>query len=121
MRILAVGPMIVLLVGCSAHGGSSSGDGPGSVAESRLEFESDELAGLCESMLADFAAGESSPHETEQQAVDQFESDHAILDGLTVSNGTIRLREARVGEYRVVGRPEGTFAVESAQWCYPGK
>ena len=79
-----------------------------------------ELAGLCEDQIVDFVEGEPSPFTTEQEAVDRFVAENSILRGLELVDGGIYLRGRPVGGYRVISRPGDTFAVGSANWCYPG-
>jgi hypothetical protein len=86
-----------------------------------LAFEDSQLAGGCEDTTAEFAEGEPSPSSTEQEAAAQLVAENKILEGLELVDGVILLRGEQVGSYQVVARPGGTFAVESAMWCYPVK
>lgn len=84
-----------------------------------LPFEDPALAGLCEDGISDFAEGEPSPFTTRREAERNLLEEYAILKGLDIGDGTIRLRGEVVGGYTIVERPQGTFAVESTHWCYP--
>lgn len=95
-------------------------DGPevaGSTVPDIPYFDS-ELAGLCESMAASFAEDEPSPFFTPEQALANLAAESTGLEGLQLSAGKIMFDGETVGSYRLIDRPEGTFDVESAQWCY---
>jgi len=80
-------------------------------------FDSD-LAGLCESMEASFAEDEPSPFLTPDAALANLATQSTGLEGLQLSDGKILFDGESVGSYQLIDRPEGTFDVESAQWCY---
>lgn len=84
-----------------------------------LAFDDPELAGLCETLINDFVAGEPSSSPSVEAAAAQFVLANQILEGLIVQDGRIMHRGEQAGHYRVVERPGNTFAVESAEWCYP--
>jgi hypothetical protein len=86
-----------------------------------LPFENPELAGLCEDLINDFAEGEPSPAATEEEAADLLVTENSILRGLEVRDGKVFHLGQQVGSYQVVERPGDTFAVESAEWCFPGE
>lgn len=80
-------------------------------------FDSD-LAGLCESMEASFAEGEPSPFLTPDAALANLARQNTGLEGLQLRDGKVLFDGESVGSYQLIDRPEGTFDVESAQWCY---
>ena len=84
-----------------------------------LAFDDPELAGLCETLINDFVEGEPSPSPSVEAVAATFVLDNQILEGLIVQDGRILHRGEQVGRYSVVERPADTFAVESAEWCYP--
>ena len=90
------------------------------LSDQQLAFDNAELAGLCEDVISDFADGEPSPSTTEELAAAQFVTENRILEGLVFEDGRILHRGEEVGSYRVIERPGNTFAIESAEWCYPG-
>ncbi len=84
-----------------------------------LPFEQADFDGLCESLIADFVEDEPGPHASPEEAAAEFASDYEVLQGLDLVDGTIVLRGEPVGSYSIADRAEGTFSVESAEWCYP--
>lgn len=90
------------------------------VGQPVLAFDDAAFAGLCEDLINDFAEGEPAPSTTKESAVQRFVAENRVLAGLVVEDGKILHRGEQVGSYRVVELPGDTFAVESAEWCYPG-
>jgi len=87
--------------------------------EAALPFENPEFAGLCEDLINDFGEGEPSPATTEEEATQLLVAENSVLRGLEVRDGKVFHRGQQVGSYQVVERPGDTFAVESAEWCFP--
>ena len=124
MRVPVTLLAVLLAFGCAGPKASEptdvqSGPADDPNGEASIPFEDPQLVGLCEDMQADFAEGEPSPSASEEEAAAQFVKEHSILEGLDVGDGKIVYRGQQVGSYRIVERPGGTFAVESAGWCYP--
>jgi hypothetical protein len=120
--------VVVVVVGALAACGAGDSSGQPLAAPNSLEaatssvpdipYFDPELAGLCESRSVTFAEGEPSPFLTPGAALADLAAANTGLEGLELTDGRIMLGDETVGSYQLIDRPEDTFAVERAQWCY---